>query len=51
MTVETTSQSIFMKECCWTQQGLNPQPPDHQSDMHPTERPRLASLMGEITLK
>ena len=31
-----------MKECCQTRQGLNQQPPDHQSDAHPTEPQRLA---------
>ena len=25
-----------------TRRELNPQPPDHQTDMHPTEPPRLA---------
>ena len=28
-----------------TWQGSNPQPPDHQSDMHPNEPPRLAALV------
>ena len=30
-----------------TWRGLNQQPPDHQSDAHPTEPPRLAK--GSIT--
>ena len=29
MTVENTSRSISMKECCRTQLGSNPQPPEH----------------------
>ena len=34
-----------------TRQWLNPQPPDHQSDAHPTEPPRLhgALWQGRIT--
>ena len=31
-----------MKENLLTRQGLNPQPPDYQSDAHPTEPPRPA---------
>ena len=46
MTVENISISISTKECCQPggrgSEGLNPQPPDLQSDAHPTEPPRLA---------
>ena len=31
-----------MQEWCLTQRGSNPQPPDHQSDAHPTEPLRPA---------
>ena len=39
---ENISSSIFTKECCQTWWGLNPQPPDHQLDMHLTEPLRPA---------
>ena len=32
--VENISWSISMKEYCWTLQGSNRPPPDHQSDAH-----------------
>ena len=37
-----------MKECYQTQQRLNPLPPDHQSDTHPIEPPRLALVNGAL---
>ena len=36
MTIENISWSISMKECCKIRQGLYPQSPDHQSNMHPS---------------
>ena len=42
MTIENISWPISTKECCRTWQGSNLWPPDHQSDTHPTEPPRLA---------
>ena len=37
-----------MKECCWTQWGSNPQPPDQQSDAHSTKCLRLAESMSSV---
>ena len=34
-----------MKECCWTWRTLNLRPPDHQSDMQPTEPLRPAGAI------
>ena len=31
-----------LRKCCQTWQGSNPQPPNHQPYVHPTESPRLA---------
>ena len=45
VTVENISWSISMKECCWTGKELNPRPPDHQSDVHPTEQLRPACYL------
>ena len=42
MTVEIISRPISTKECCWTQQGSNPGPPDYQSDAHQAQPPRQA---------
>ena len=33
MTVENTSYSISMKECCRPRRGLNPRPPGLQSEI------------------
>ena len=41
MTIENISWSISTKECFRPRQGSNPQPPDHQSVVQPTEPPRL----------
>ena len=38
MTIENISWSNLHKRMLRTQQGLNPQPPDHQSDAHPSHR-------------
>ena len=43
MTVENISWSNYKKECCRPRRGSNPQPPEHQSDAHPTESPRPAT--------
>ena len=43
MTVEYISWSNLHKRMLWTRPGSNPQPPDHQSDVHPTEPLRSAS--------
>ena len=43
MTVENISWSISLEEYCRTRRGLNPRPPDHQSDAHPNEPLRPAS--------
>ena len=42
MTSDNHSWSISMKKCCWSGGGSNLQPADHQSEVHPTESPRLA---------
>ena len=45
---ENDGRKYFMidlhKRILLTRWGLNPQPPDHQSDTHPTEPPRPAKL-------
>ena len=46
MTIENISWSISTKECCRIRRGLNPWPPDHQSDAHPTEAP--SRFLSEI---
>ena len=30
--------------------GLNPQPPDHQSDAHPAEPPRPAAILSDTII-
>ena len=53
MTVENISRSNLHKRMLPTRQGLNPQPPDQQSDEHPTEPLRPASghkYMVEIAI-
>ena len=42
LTEENISWSISTKECCRNWRGSDPRSPDHQSDAHPTEPPRLA---------
>ena len=44
MTVENISWSISTKECCRPRRGSNLRPHGLQSDVHPTEPPRPASL-------
>ena len=44
MKIENISWSIPKKECCLTLQGLNPRPPDPQSDAHLNGPPRLACM-------
>ena len=43
MTVENISWSNLHENMLQTQRGSNPQPPDHQSDEHPTEPLRPAT--------
>ena len=45
MTVETYFMINFHERMLPTWQGLNPQPPDHQSDVHPTDPPRPAAVV------
>ena len=47
MTTENISCSMSMKECCRTQLGSNPQPPDHESEEHLTEPSRLTNIQGK----
>ena len=53
MTVENISWSNLNKRILPTWRGSNPQPPDHQSNAHPTEPPRpdVLLLMGKIYLE
>ena len=55
MTLDNISWSISTKECCQTQLRSNPRPPDHQSDMHPTDplrtAPTVKNLLWELHLK
>ena len=43
--MQFSDKNISTKECCRIQPGSNLQPPDHQSDVHPTEPPRLVCLV------
>ena len=44
MTVENISWSNLHEQMMPTQQGSYPKPPDHLSDVHPTEPPGSADL-------
>ena len=43
--VKNISWSVSTKECCWTHRS-NRRPPDHKSDVHSTEPPRLATVVN-----
>ena len=50
MTVQNISWYISTKKCCRLRRGSNPPPPGLQSDMHPTEPPRLAQVRVGIRI-
>ena len=49
MTTENISWSNLHERILPTQRGLNPLPPDHQSDVHLTEPLRLAEVKADFT--
>ena len=50
MTIENISWSISTKKLLRILPGLNPQPPDHQSEAHATESLRLAKYSDTLSL-
>ena len=51
MTVENILWSNLHERMLPTRRGLNPQPPDHQSDAHPTEPLRLGYIYTSVNLQ
>ena len=49
MTIENISRSNLHEKMLSTRRGSNPQPPEHQSDAHPTQPPRQAGAMYQET--
>ena len=48
MNVENISWSNLHERMLPTRQGWNPQPPDHQSNVHPTEPPKPACIWSTL---